>query len=483
VPVDYLHRHEPWAHQREIFMLSRDKESWAMLMEAGSGKSMPLVDTTAWLHLQGKINAMVVVTDSSVRRTWQVEHLPRHMPEYIEYEAHLWVSQKAGNKGVTEHREELLNYDGLAVIICNWAAFRTDKFKAYIRRFLDARDAIMILDESTAIKTPGAKQTKAIVAAGKRAKYRRIATGTPVADGPFDLYSQFKFLDPEILGYGSFFTFKHAFGIFQKRYTASHDFEELQEYVNLDKLNKLMAGHSSRVLKADCFDIPPKVYEKVYAELTKDQLTALTRLREEAEILITEADGLETVVEIPMAMTIMQRAQQILSGFMMHEGKVVHLFDKPPKLEVLGRQLEILGNKQSIVWGNWIAELDIIEAGLKARGISVARYDGHMTQRARDESEAAYKAGDLQVFLATEAAASKGRNLQMAAAVYYHSNSYKLIDRLQSEDRPHRGDTTHSILYVDIIAQDTGDERVVDALRDKRNIAAEVTGDTLTDWI
>ena len=76
-----------------------------------------------------------------------------------------------------------------------------------------------------------------------------------------------------------------------------------------------------------------------------------------------------------------------------------------------------------------------------------------------------------------------GITLTQANTVIYYSNGYDLEKRLQSEDRAHRIGQTKSVTYVDLIAEDTVDEKIVKALRDKINIASEVLGEDLKDWI
>ncbi len=76
-----------------------------------------------------------------------------------------------------------------------------------------------------------------------------------------------------------------------------------------------------------------------------------------------------------------------------------------------------------------------------------------------------------------------GITLTQANTVIYYSNSYDLEKRLQSEDRAHRIGQTKSVTYVDIITEDTVDEKIVKALRNKINIASEVLGEDLKEWI
>ena len=84
----------------------------------------------------------------------------------------------------------------------NVEAFSTKRGSDFARLFLIGR-SMMIIDESTTIKNPKAKRTKAILDLRKETKYRRILTGSPVTQSPMDLWAQMDFLDPEILGQSS----------------------------------------------------------------------------------------------------------------------------------------------------------------------------------------------------------------------------------------------------------------------------------------
>ena len=70
-----------------------------------------------------------------------------------------------------------------------------------------------------------------------------------------------------------------------------------------------------------------------------------------------------------------------------------------------------------------------------------------------------------------------------ANTVIYYSNGYDLEKRLQSEDRAHRIGQKKNVTYVDIISEDTGDEKIVKALGDKINVASQVLGEELKSWI
>ena len=76
-----------------------------------------------------------------------------------------------------------------------------------------------------------------------------------------------------------------------------------------------------------------------------------------------------------------------------------------------------------------------------------------------------------------------GITLTQANTVIYYSNGYDLEKRLQSEDRAHRIGQNKNVTYIDIIAEDTVDEKIQKSLRKKINIASEVMGEELKAWI
>ena len=91
--------------------------------------------------------------------------------------------------------------------------------------------------------------------------------------------------------------------------------------------------------------------------------------------------------------------------------------------------------------------------------------------------------GPTRYFVGNTQTGGYGITLTAANTMIYYSNSYDLEKRLQSEDRAHRIGQTGSVTYVDLIAEKTIDERIVTALKKKVNIANEIMGEDLKDWI
>ena len=138
------------------------------------------------------------------------------------------------------------------------------------------------MDESTTIKSPKANRTKNIVRLSKYAEYRRILTGAPVTRSPLDLYTQCEFLDPGLLGYGSFYSFRARYAEMINRTTGGRTFKQVIGYKRLDELNDLLKSFSSRVLKKDCLDLPDKVYITRKIEMTPEQKKTYNEIKKYA---------------------------------------------------------------------------------------------------------------------------------------------------------------------------------------------------------
>ena len=123
---------------------------------------------------------------------------------------------------------------------------------------------MIVVDESTVIGTPGSKRTKAAHKLRALCSKARIMSGTPVIKSPLKAFSQFGFLDPDILGFGSFYAFRN-------RYAVMGGFENRQviHYKNLEELQQKIGSCSFRVLKSDCLDLPKQTFLKRRIDMTK----------------------------------------------------------------------------------------------------------------------------------------------------------------------------------------------------------------------
>jgi SNF2 family DNA or RNA helicase len=191
----------------------------------------------------------------------------------------------------------------------NIEAFSTEKGSAFARTFLRVTNAFMAIDESTTIKTPTSKRTKSIVKVGREARYRRIATGSPVTKSPLDLYSQCEFLGNGNLNYHSFYAFQARYAVLVERKLATHTFKQIVGYRHLDELQKKLGDFSYRVTKDECLDLPDKVFVRRDIELTAEQKKYYDQMKLMALALV---DG--NLMSTNNALTQIMRLHQICCG-------------------------------------------------------------------------------------------------------------------------------------------------------------------------
>jgi len=174
--MNYKFKTKPYAHQLTALEKSWDKEEYAYFMEMGTGKSKVLVDNIGMLYDAGKINAALIIAPKGVYRNWYSGEIPTHLASHIQHKTILWTASTSKAK---DKEYQLLfesDYD-LHILVMNVEAFSTKKGLEFAAKFLRSHKTLMAIDESTTIKTPTAKRTKAITALAPLAKYRRILTG------------------------------------------------------------------------------------------------------------------------------------------------------------------------------------------------------------------------------------------------------------------------------------------------------------------
>ena len=200
---------KPFSHQREVWDQSKDLASFAVFWEQGTGKTKVTIDTLAHQYLSGLVDTLLVVAPGGVDRNWITDELPAHLPDEIAAQM-MSVNFKTKKSATKWHQQELaqlVHHKGLAVLTISYDAFVSKSGKQAVWNLMRGRKVFMVLDEAHAIKTPSAQRTKAILGSGKYVSTKRILTGTPVAQGPFDIFSQMKFLDEDFWKKRGIYTF------------------------------------------------------------------------------------------------------------------------------------------------------------------------------------------------------------------------------------------------------------------------------------
>ena len=476
--MKYKFRLKPYKHQLTALEKSWNKENYAYFMEMGTGKTKVLIDNLAMLYDKGKVDGALIIAPKGVVKTWYEQELPAHLPTHIENVTTLWQSN------ITKSQQEKLDClfetgSDLHILVMNVEAFSTDKGVKFALKFLNSHKTLMAIDESTTVKTPTAKRTKNIIDLGRYAKYKRILTGSPVTKNPLDLYSQCEFLDPFLLDFSSYYAFRNRYAEMKTMHIRGRSIQVVNEFKNLGELSDTIQNFSYRVLKEDCLDLPDKIFTKRHIALTPDQFKVYQQMKKQA---IAVLNG--KVTSTMTVLTQLMRLHQITCGHFTADDGTTQLLPNNRITELMNILDETEG--KAIIWANYQRDVNqIIQHIVKEYGQgSVVDYYGLTPQDERQENIKKFQNGDECRFLVgTTQTGGYGITLTKANTVIYYSNGYDLEKRLQSEDRAHRIGQKKAVTYIDIICEDTVDEKIVKALREKINIASEVLGEELKEWI
>lgn len=471
---------QPYKHQLDALLASRDKRVYALLMEMGTGKTKVIVDTCSYLFGLGKINGLMVVAPKSICTNWAKKEISAHLPDHIDRRVVLW---QASNEKFEKELANLTKVEPmkLHILVINIEALTTDRGYKAAERFLKGHDALFAIDESTIIKNPTAMRTKRAIKLGNLAAYRRIMTGTPVTQSPLDIYSQFSFLDPDILRSSSFYGFRNQYAVLRKRYVNGRSFDEVVGYQRLQELKDLLQPHSFRALKRECLDLPAKIYETRYVEPSEAQRKYYNQIRDDA--LAQLDDG--TLVAAPLVITQLLRLRQALCNIAPSgDGEsAVTIDDKNPRLDAVLELLEEAGDQKVIIWANFVHSIKLLKDGIgKEFGEEkVAYISGEVPALRRQEIVEQFQdpASPLKYLVMQTRTGGYGLTLTAATLVIYHDNDWSLEVRLQSEDRAHRIGQKNSVTYIDLVAPDTVEEKITNALLQKQELADRITGDKL----
>ena len=476
--MNYKFKTKPYAHQLTALEKSWNKENFAYFMEMGTGKTKVLIDNMSMLYDKGKIDGALIIAPKGVVKTWYEQELPNHLPTHIENTLVLWQSN------ITKTQQEKLdtlfeNSGDLRILIQNVEAFSTEKGVKFAESFLNSRRCLMAIDESTTIKTPTAQRTKNIISLGKHARYRRILTGSPITKNPLDLYTQCEFLDPWLLDFASYYSFRNRYAEMKTMHVRGRSIQVVKEFRHLGELSDTVKQFSYRVLKEDCLDLPPKNFIKRHITLTLEQQKVYKQMKEHALAILNGKTTTTMTV-----LTQLMRLHQITCGhFTADDGSVQSV--KSNRMNELMSILEEIDGK-AIIWANYQRDIEnIVNDITKKYGPeSVVDYYGLTPQEDRQDNIRKFQNDpECRFLIGTPQTGGYGITLTQANTVIYYSNGYDLEKRLQSEDRAHRIGQKKTVTYIDLICEDTIDEKIVKALRDKINIASEVMGEELKDWI
>jgi SNF2 family DNA or RNA helicase len=477
---EYNFKTKPYAHQLEALKQAYNKEYYAFFMEMGTGKSKVLIDEIGGYFLQGKIDSALIIAPKGVYRNWERGEIPTHLPDEIPYTVAAWRAPSEMTKDDKKKLKDIIYPNGkLRILLMNIEALSGSVGIKYVTQFLHKNNTLLAIDESTTIKTPTASRTKNAIKISKLAKIRRIMTGSPVTKNPLDVYAQLEFLSPNITRQ-NYWAFKSRYAVMVRRNFGTRSTNLVVGFQRLPELNTIIDQYSYRVLKEDCLDLPEKIYTTRTISLTSEQVKAYEEMR---RFNITEMDG-KTMTSLSTLAALI-RLHQITCGHVtFDDGDTKEI--KSNRMNELLNILEEVDGKV-IIWANYRFDIKNIQQTLSEKfgSDSVATYYGDTKDKDRQDIVEKFqdKNSSLKYFVGNPSTGGYGLTLTAAHTVVYYSNSYDLEKRMQSEDRAHRIGQVNKVTYVDMIAEGTVDEKIVRSLRGKIDIASEVMGEDVKNWV
>lgn len=521
-----------YKHQEIALERYRKASAIPLFFDPGTGKTLTSLLIAEAKYNAGEIDALLVIAPNGVHKQWAVEEIPK------------WLSDV--NTTVQWRKNKKLFFvEGALNIVCiNIEQFSTKtKYLDYVE-WVNSHKAMIILDEATRIKNPKAIRTqrllyefnhvvrrgKTILSSEPKTVARAILTGTPVTNGPFDVWSMFEFLQPGYFGI-NWYGFQNKYGMFHAiqvngrvirilinedawdQIKACDSFEKanalygvnlstydmIQQqdsyqgpFKNVEQLRDKMLEIAMFVKIEDCIDMPDRVYNRKLLDMSLEQARVYNEL--ETYFIATYKDE---KVEAKSKLTAYIRLQQIASGFVSSEqvpeeeiedpppNKIVWFDDLPKIDQLLVDCEEVVGSTdnptgQVIVVCHFSAEAEKIFDSLQAAGYHCCLQTGWKKVGSID----GFKQGKYSIMVANIRVISMGFNLQeLCHHMIFYSNTFSLEDRIQVEARIYRAGQKQKCIYMDYVMKDTIDMKVYAALKQKKQLADYIRETSVKDML
>jgi len=469
---------EPYRHQTVALDSMHNAEYFALLMEMGTGKTKVVLDEALWCARESDDPYRVlIVAPKSLLLNWRAE-IGKHLPEDFP----TWVGRlRTGVKGLELLLDGVRSKARLQFYLVNY-----ERIRSILEPLKKFNFDLCVLDESTRIKNPNAKRTKATHELGQACKRRAVLTGTPVTNNVYDLFSQFQFLQPGSLGFNSYYAYKNHYSIIERWKAGERggQREKLHGFKNLDELKRRLSRCSFVVKKAQCLDLPDKTYTTRAVEMTPKQ-AELYKEMEQWLIAALNKEFQDASKTSHAAATIVKllRLAQITCGFLKSlDGTVTPIPGGNPKLDELVSILEndVDPDHKVLVWARFRQDIKVIEEAL-AKYNPVVLHGGIKAEQRFENAERFNNDPSVRVLIGEPSTGGLGLNLVGSAehpctTTVYYSNDFSLEKRLQSEDRCHRSGmhTKSAVTYIDLVCEDTIDERIAMILQSKKSLSEAV---------
>lgn len=454
---DFTALHDAFPYQHEAFLALKDKDYAAIFHEQGLGKTKIAIDLLLYWLQYRDIDTVLIVTKKQLVSNWCDE---------------FHVHTKLQPKVLTNNRSEnfYVFNSSTRVIVTNFETISTEKER--VQLFLKSRDVAIIIDESTKIKNPESKLTKDFFEISELFKIRLIMTGTPIANRPYDIWSQIFFLDGgESLGVN--------FSEFKSRTDLSNDLKESVEKRNefedtVGSIFSRISSFSVRETKnSGIVQLPTKIYHDIFIPFEIGQQQMYEQLRTELVLSVQKGDKV-IMDESQESIKRLLRLVQIASNPHLVDESYDALSAKERYLDQLLKNI-LTKKEQVIVWSIFTGNIDSFTRRYSSMG--AVKITGKMSINDRNDSVRKFKSGEARILFATPQSAKEGLTLTVANNAVFYDRGFNLDDYLQAQDRIHRISQKKDCHIYNLMVEDSIDIWVSELLKAKQNAAFLGQGD------
>ena len=451
----FRHQQDAYDFALEIF---KQGKAVALLADMGTGKSMMTIAITGTLEKECSVKKMLVLCPKSIVGVWEEE-----FRKFADYKYALTVLD-----GTMEKKKAafgFMNGAALQVIVVNYeSCWRLEK------EITKWHPDLIVCDESSKIKTPSASQSKALHRLGRITKYNMILTGTPITGSPLDVFSQYKFLDDSIFG-SSFYLFRNRYAIM-----GGYQNRMIIGYRHLDELVEKVHSIAFRIKIEDAVDLPPFI-DETRAITLEPKAQSLYRMLEQ-DCYAELANGEVTARNV---LTQLLRLAQCTGGFIRDDIKDEAQQVSGAKLDALEDIIDTCldEEKKVVVFARFVPEIEAIAAMLKKKKIGYAQIYGATTDRA-DQVKKFQEDAEVKVFIGQLQTTGMGLTLTAANVAVFYSLDFSYANYEQSRARIHRIGQKMTCLYIHLVCKGTVDEKIMQALKHKGDIANLMVDDWRT---
>lgn len=450
-------KYDAFPYQKAAVDEIKDLDYAAIFHEQGLGKTKIAIDLMLYWLKNTDIDVVLVVTKKQLVANWvrEFDNHTRIKPAVLD-------TNKNNNYNV---------FCGpYRVVITNFETLSTEKERFFL--YLKTRNVAIIIDESAKLKNPKSKLTQDYFKLAPLFKKKVIMTGTPVANRPYDIWSQIYFLDGgKSLG-DNFEEFKNRTDLSNKL-AKNEKMQETFEGSVADIFNEIKSFSVRETKKSGIIELPDKQYITERAEFSPEQGAFYNQICEELRVDVIK-NGEKVEDDSSAIVKRLLRLVQVASNPRLVDESYTGESTKEKVLDGLLTDILRAGEK-CIVWSNFIDNIDYFCNKYKEYG--AAKIHGKMSLQDRNRSVDFFRTNECKILFATPASAKEGLTLTMANHVIFYDRGFSLDDYLQAQDRIHRISQTKTCYIHNIIVSGSIDEWVDALLEAKQNAAYLAQGD------